>query len=419
MMKKNNKFVILLLCVVLIGNILTGCDSADQNRQEEKMPVHVVLIVQAVSTVPVLNLDPAAELIRKVCSISGSSIDIIVADGKPWKYASIMPEDIDLSLSRTMQDQILEERVQELTAIAVSAEAVNPESDLIKAIEMGARQMHSYQDGEKQLIVCGSCINTVQPLPMQEMILSIMDIEAVIQNLMEESCIVDLSGINISLFYLGDTCGMQQTLPNQDKICLKNFWKEYLNAGHPESLTFYDDLPSEYIYEGLPEMSTVPVMESGSALKAVTEEEMEAVEVVSFDEQSIAFLPGSAELSDPDAASEAISVVAEYMKKTNTNALLVGTTARWGNLSDSILLSYQRAVAIKSLFTERGVDQNNLTVIGTGWLSLFYQNDESADGGLDENIAPLNRACIWVRESTELAGKIWEDEDFPEFNVEN
>ncbi len=416
---KKNRFMMFLLCAILIGSFLTGCDSANSKQQEEKTSVHAVLIVQAVSTVPMLNLDPVADLMRKVCSIPGSSIDIIVADGQPWKYASIMPEDIDLSLSKSMQDQILEERVQELTAIAVSAVAANPESDLIKAVEMSARLMRGYHDGEKQLILCGSCINTVQPLPMQEMILSSMNIDSVIQNLMDESNIVDLSDINISIFYLGDTCGIQKTLPNQDKLCLKDFWRKYLNAGNPKSLVFYDDLPSEFSYEGLPEMSTVPVVESGSALESVTEEEMETVEAVSFGEQSISFEPGSAELSDPDAASEAISIVAEYMKKTGTKGLLVGTTARWGNLSDSISLSYQRAIAVKSLFTDSGVDEKNLTVIGTGWLSLFYQNDEDADGELDENIAPFNRACIWVNESSELAGQIWEDEDFPEFYVEN
>lgn len=419
MMKKNNQFVILLLCAVLIGSLLTGCNFNDQNREEEKTPVHVVLIVQAVATVPVLDLDPAAELVQKVCSIPGSSIDIIVADGNPWQYASIVPEQIDSSLSKSMQDRILDERVQELTAIAASAEAMNPESNLIRAIEISARRLQSYHDGEKQIILCGSCINTVQPLPMQEMILSNMDIEAVIQNLMDDSYIVDLSNIEISIFFLGDTCGVQTTLSNQDKICLESFWTEFLNAGHPKSLLFYDNLPSEFIYEGLPEMSTVPVVESGSVLEAVTEEKMETIDAVSFDEQSIAFLPGSAELSDSDVASEAISVVAEFMIKTNKKALLVGTTARWGNLSDSISLSYQRAMAVKSLFIDRGVDEKNLTVIGTGWLSLFYQNDEDADGGLDESIAPLNRTCIWVRESTELAGRIWGDEDFAEFYVEN
>ena len=128
--------------------------------------------------------------------------------------------------------------------------------------------------------------------------------------------------------------------------------------------------------------------------------------------------PGTAELLDGEAARKAVASVAEYMRGGDISALLVGGTAHWGDMDDSIRLSYERGQAVKQLFVDAGVDARNLTVVGAGWLSCFYVNDLTESGELDEALAPQNRACTWVKCGSELAGQVLGDEDYHCFIVE-
>lgn len=416
-MKKMNKIIAVVLCVCLLAGILSGCNNQEtfSAQEDSNVPIHAAFVLQPVSTVPKVNVEAAGELLKNVCKIPGSSVSIIVADGVAWEYASVEPDAIDTSLSESMQEQVLNERVQELAVAAGTAVAINPESDLRGAIEMAARNLQSYSDGEKELVIFGSGINTVSPLEMQDMPISTIDVDAVIENLKESSYVVNLEGIDVTFYNLGDTCGEQPALTNRDKESLKTFWTQFLEAGNPDNIQFENDLPSGLVYENLPKMSTVPVIEDGSALEEITE----AVQAITFDEETIAFEKGTAVLADSAAAGEAVSQAAQYMIDSDADALLVGSTAHWGEISDSITLSYERARVIKDLFVDAGVDADKLTAIGAGWLSCFYTDDQSADGELDETIAPSNRACTWVNASSGLAERIWEDEDFASFIVED
>ncbi len=418
-MKKITNVLLIMSCLLLSTFMLIGCGKDGEVVINVSEPVHAVLILQPISTAPMVNVEAARDLLETVCSVSGSSVSIIVADGEPWEYASVAPDGIDTSLSADMQEQIIEERVQKLIAVATSAESSNPETDLRKAVEMGARELHSYNDGvDLEMIICGSFINTVAPIPMQDMVLSYMDVDSAIHELAAEGYVVDLHNISITGYNLGDTCGEQKDLSNKDRESLEMFWSSYFEAGEAKAVHFMKDLPSELSYEGLPEVSTIPVVENGSALQELAVEDMAAVDAVSFDETAIAFHPGNAELMDEDAAREAVASVAEYMRDGDVSALLVGGTAHWGDMGDSITLSYERGHVLKQLFVDAGVDARNLTVVGTGWLSCFYVNDLTEDGELDENFAPQNRACTWVKADSKLARQVLDDEDYSSFIVD-
>lgn len=418
-MKKFANVLLTMSCLFLSTLMLAGCGKDGEVGANGMEPVHAALILQPISTAPVVNVEAARDLLETVCRVPGSSVSIIVADGEPWEYASVAPDDMDTSLSADMQKQILEERVQELIAVAASAESANPETDLRKAVEMGARELHSYQDDvDLEMIICGSFINTVAPIPMQELALSYLDVDSAIHQLAAEGYVADLHNIRITGYNLGDTCGEQKDLSNRDKAALEMFWSSFFEAGEAKEVCFMDDLPSELSYEGLPEVSTIPVVETGSALQELAAADMVAGDAVSFDETVIAFHPGTAELLDGEAARKAVASVAEYMRGGDISALLVGGTAHWGDMDDSIRLSYERGQAVKQLFVDAGVDARNLTVVGAGWLSCFYVNDLTESGELDEALAPQNRACTWVKCGSELAGQVLGDEDYHCFIVE-
>ena len=415
-MKKMINILLMIVCICLSVVTFTACGS--ENPVETENPVHAVLILQPISTAPVVNVGAAEELLETVCSVPGSSISILVADGKPWEYAFVEPEDIDASFSAKMRKQILAERVEELVAVATSAEAVNEETDLRAAVEMGARELHSYSDdADLEMVICGSFENTVAPIAMQEMALSYMDVEATINNLSADGYVVDLSGIHITGYNLGDTCGEQKELLNKDKIALEEFWTAFFEAGKAEKIDFKKTRPLDSGYEGLPKVSTIPVVEIKSDVQELEIEDIDTVDAIVFDETAIAFKKGTANLADEDAARDAVASVAGYMCQNDIHALLVGGTAKWGNQDDSIKLSFERSQVVKQLLVAQGVPEQNLTVVGTGWLSCFYINDEGEDGELDEEYAPLNRACTWVDCNSELAKKVLSDTDYDKFLI--
>ncbi|MBR4026979.1 MAG: hypothetical protein IKJ01_05405, partial [Lachnospiraceae bacterium] len=190
-MRKKTKMIFIMICMCLSMGLFTGCVSKEETELT-KQPIHTALILQSVTNVPVVNIEASGELLKEVCSTPGSSISIIIADGLPWEYANIKPEDIDDSFDPVMQEQILNQRLQELVQIVKSATAKNPESDLRRAIEMGARYLQSCDNGRKEMVILGSGINTVAPLSMQDMILSNMDVNATIQKLEDEAYIANL-----------------------------------------------------------------------------------------------------------------------------------------------------------------------------------------------------------------------------------
>lgn len=412
-MKKIIKKMILMIgCVGLAIFALTGCGNVESGK-----PVHAALILQPISTAPVVNVEAARDLLETVCREPGCTLSIIVADGQPWEYMTVEPDDIDKSLSSDMRNQILEERIRDLVTAATSAEAANPETDLRTAVEMGARQLHAYSDDARlEMVICGPFENTVAPIRMQDMTLSYMDIESTIDNLSDNGHVVDLKKISITGYNLGDTCEPQKKLSDKDKASLRAFWTAFFEAGNAEKVEFMSDLPSGATYEDAPETSTIPVVETGSALEAL---EKDMADAITFDETVIEFKKNTAELIHEDAARKKVSAVAKCMAKNHKmQAILVGSTAKWGALKDSIRLSFERAKVVKKLLVDAGVPEGNITVVGSGWLSCFYVNDQTQDGALNEDYAHLNRACTWVNRNSDLAEQIFNDPDYERFIVE-
>lgn len=196
-----------------------------------------------------------------------------------------------------------------------------------------------------------------------------------------------------------------------------------LDAGKPESLAFATDLPTQFVYEGLPEVDTVPVVMEGGALqkKSADAEPDKAPEVdaVIFNETVISFEPGTADLKDPKAAMAAIHEVSRSMEEhPEKKALLIGCTARWGSEKDSLSLSFARAAAIRNLFVNAGIREDRLKVLGTGWMSPFYKNDQAKDSSLDETVAPGNRSTIWIDTESSLAKLVLNSADADKFVTE-
>lgn len=403
---------------------LTGCEKQTDSRPEAGGPVHAVFVLGSTSNTPVLNLSAVADLIRRICAQGGSTISLIVADGQPRLFDEITAPEVDASYSKAKQKQIIEARVAEIMSVAKEALAREPHADYLEAIQMAGRILQSFDDDyEKELIIFGSCLSDVEPLDFSTMYLDNIDTENVVGALRATDNIADLENCRVTVYNCGDVAAPQKTLSPTERKILQQIWEGILDAGKPESLAFATDLPTQFVYEGLPEVNTVPVVREGNALPdddtdAEPDTATEADAVI-FDETVISFEPGTADLKDPKAAMAAIHEVSRSMEEhPEKKALLIGCTARWGSEEDSLSLSFARAAAIRNLFVNAGIRKDRLKVLGTGWLSPFHKNDQAKDGGLDESVAPQNRSTIWIDTESSLAGLVLNSADADKFVTE-
>ncbi len=414
------KFIITIILLYALIVTLSGCSESSNDSIETEQPIHAVLVLGSTSNTPKLNISATADLLDRICS-QGGSVAIIVADGQPYLFDEIDVPEIDSSYSKSKKKQIAETRVTEIISIIEEALAKEPHADYLEAIRMASRIIHSFNDQyEKHIVIFGSCLSDVAPLNFSEMYLDNIDIEKIICNLNITENIPTLDGCYMTVYNCGDTVAPQKPLSNIERKILQEVWEGILYAGNPEKVTFATNLPTQLIYEGLPEVDTVPVVSESNELEEKENvEQLEMTDAVIFDETVINFKPNTAELINPQLAIAAIDEVSQYMKENpEKNALLIGCTAQWGSEQDCLCLSFERALAVQKLFIDTGIREDRLKVVGTGFLSLFYKNDKGQDGNLDELIAPQNRSVIWVDAESSLAELIWKSEEVDKFLID-
>ena len=209
---------------------------------------------------------------------------------------------------------------------------------------------------------------------------------------------------------MGDTAGQQKALPETSRKNLKAVWNSIFEAGNAKKVQFKDNLPlsSTYDKDSMPTVSPITVVQSSMEVHD-TEEVNEAFAdggVLNFDETSIAFHEGTAELADEESASKALQYVTEYMNQYPDFKLVVcGTTACWGGEDYCKKLSLERADAICELLVKEGIDRSRLKSAGVGFAD-FYTYDQKPDGELDETIAKTNRSVKLVDWDSDTADRI-------------
>ncbi len=130
--------------------------------------------------------------------------------------------------------------------------------------------------------------------------------------------------------------------------------------------------------------------------------------VISFDETSVSFRPGTAELAVPAAARKSLEYVIGFLSSHPDFELLIcGTTACWGGEPYCRDLSERRAEAVCNLLIENGIAGDRLSITGVGFsFRDFYTYDQTESGELDESIAPLNRTVKIMDLHSDTAGKV-------------
>ena len=161
--------------------------------------------------------------------------------------------------------------------------------------------------------------------------------------------------------------------------------------------------------EGLPPVSTVTVLQEDNAI-ASGEVQGNGINVT-LSQNSVTFIPDTAELADPSAAKEALSPTAETLTQhSDIQVLIVGQTATVGQADSCRQLSLERAQCVAGILQQLGVDAAQINCIGLGYdPSPLRVQDIAPDGStLVEEQAMQNRVVHILDANTPLAQEILE-----------
>lgn len=412
--KKKVLTALLLLAViatliVTAMSVLTGCGEKEKNNRS----THLSIILGAHSNSTILNLEAIRDDLTKLCSKGDNTITLILADGQPSIISQTSTVELPPFRTSAKTESIIENRTEEIINAASQVRAKYGEVDLLSAISLAARDLEKYdeEDSDRKLIILDTGLQTASPLNFSTTDIGTLSADGIASALQESSLIPDLSGVEVT-WHMTDPAAPQEELSPSVRKNLKNIWTSILSAGNAAGVKVTEELPIDGSYEGLPAVSPVPVSENVVDLSHFGNS-TDNTDALRLSGESFLFDRNEATLADADAARKALTKLADYMKEHPAcKALLVGCTAKYGDLATSLTLSYDRAKTLESLFCELDIDPDRLRIVGTGWLSsTLYQNDQAEDGSLLDQEAAQNRCCIWVNISSSVASEILEDDN--------
>lgn len=403
------RIVSLFLAAALLCFVLSGCSTPEMNSEEK---YNCVVISGLSANKPRPDTSMIQEDLMETARTYGR-VQVIRLDGKPALADTLS---IDQRSGFYTEAQ-LEERAKsqtdfiETSIAAVQAEA--PECDLLAALRLSADTVEAKEGETNTLLIFSNGLNTVSPLDMSEIILKTMDTAATVEALQDQAAIPDLSGFDqVRFFMLGETALPQEPLTPQDKAALKDLWtKIFCAAGLEESqLSFISTpTPESEPVEGLPPVSTVTVLQEDNAI-ASGEVQGNGINVT-LSQNSVTFIPDTAELVSPSAAVEALRTTAETLtQRSDIQVLIVGQTATVGQADSCRQLSLERAQCVAGILQQLGVDAAQLNCIGLGYdPSPLRVQDIAPDGStLVEEQAMQNRVVHILDANTPLAQEILE-----------
>ena len=415
MVKKFSKLMMMFL-LAIVPMALTACTPTKPSISDVKEKIHLAVILGSHNNAPKINLGLIEEQVYEACLTYGS-ITLICDDGAPYSYVVDIPEQQD-GLSKGKYISIANEQTKEILEAASRMTAKTEQVNTLKAVQLGIRSLNSVEietehiEVSRKMVILDSCLSTTGALDFTKSRLDGISAENIVAQLMELAELPDMSMLDeVTVYTCGDTAGKQTTLTEANRETLKDIWKAVFEAGGIAA-NMKDNLPLSTVYDTdeLPAVNTVTIEQD--SVDITSEDETESVlktgVVISFDETSIAFKPGTAELADLGKAKESLEYVIRFLASNPGSELLVcGTTACWGGEQYCRDLSDKRADAVRNLLIDSGISGDRLIAVGVGYsFSDFYTYDQTENGELDESVAPMNRTVKIMDLHSDTANRV-------------
>lgn len=365
--------------VAAVGAGVAGCSSAAAASDPRGA---VSFVIGARSNMPAPRLDGEALKPLENAVEDQSYVSMVVADGKP---SVIGEKDLLIEGANDVaREESKRKNRQEVEQGILSAKADDDEVNLLTALDLAARTIHSKRTKPSTIVVVDSGLSTLPPLDFTREGMLGADPQDVVESLEKQDALPDLAGIDVVWQGMGDTAAPQKPLSNGQRKNLQAIWDAVLAAAGG-TVTVEEHPLTEPGAEGLPPVTPVPLPEGPTC----------AAGGVTLTGADIAFRPNSDVFLDEAAAREVLKPIAEQLKAADgVTVTLTGTTADVEDMPGQVKLSNERAAAVKGLLAELGVPTGSMTAKGVGSDFPGYVTDHTPDGTLDPAAAAQNRKVI-------------------------
>lgn len=405
MSKSNNKKVSVIGLIGIIIMIFTGCTHPGPIA-EKQSPEHIAIVVSNTKNEGAVDTNNLSEDISKISLISNSTATVISADGKPEIVDTYSIPTYKSGISENKKQQLSENYAAQIISVMSSLTPNDEELDLFGAIDIAARQLKDYSEGDKTLYIVSSGLSTKGLVNFTDLYLEDDHSEKLCEMLAKN--LPDLTGVRILWFGLGEVekNSTQTPLYESNRDILMNTWKSVLMAGGVSEgdIAFSSavSVNTNKDKSNLPYVSEIPIVQPSSVMVDVDFElpkdnnsKTRKNQVLDLQE-SVPFEPDSTELKNENESVKSLRKIIQYLKENpNSQILLVGTTSSAGEEKSLKKFSYKRAESIKKIFLSSGVKDNQIICVGAGYGSNLTIKDRDAENKLIERKAQRNRT-VWL-----------------------
>ena len=402
MSKLNIKKASVIGLMGIIVMIFTGCT----HPGEKQLPEHIAIVASNTKNEDAVDTNNLSEGVSKISLISDSTATVILADGKPEMVDTYIIPTYKSGISENKKKQLSENYASQIISVMSALTPNDEELDLFGAIDIAARQLKDYSEGDKTLYIVSSGLSTKGLVNFTDLYLEDDHSEELCETLSKN--LPDLTGVKIMWFGLGEVAenSNQTPLYESNRDILMNTWKNVLMAaGASEDDIVFSSAVSVNTNRdksNLPYVSEIPITQPGSLMVDVDFElpkdnnsKTRKNQVLDLQE-SVSFKPDSTELKNKDESVNSLRKIIQYLKKyTNRQILLVGTTSSAGEERSLKKFSYKRAESIKKIFLSSGVKDNQIICVGAGYGSNLTIKDRDVENKLIERKAQRNRT-VWL-----------------------
>lgn len=396
---KNGFAVLMAILISCIG--LAGCGrSTDSLIGSESRVDNLVIIAGNHANSKQGKYVAIHDKIKEV-ALNYGNISVIIPDGDPFVGLDIKIPEQKKGMSKSKYSDIAESQAREIEEYLYTSKdcmARSGEVNLVKAFELASRiwQTPQYQ-GSTEICVFDSGISTTGGIDFTRMGTDLDGFtDYTMQCIAEDALVVELKNATVRWFGLTDTSNPQPELSRRQNSIIKQIWTEYLTYCGVSTIDFMTDISSACIETTLPSVSIVE-----ADIERVFEEKFDSnsitfIEPVSLNESSIQFIPGTATIKYEELAEAVLEDLIEILDShEEMKILLVGSTAKYGDLQSCISLSEDRCSTVKDILVKNGIDDSRVFVRGMGFQSPYYIPDtDVTTGNLIEEKAQLNRVII-------------------------
>lgn len=264
------------------------------------------------------------------------------------------------------------------------ARAGQPESNLLAAIDLGARALADHH-GAKTLAVIDSGLQTLPPLRFQDAGVLTAAPQEVTDYLQQTHTLPTLTGQTVIFAGLGDTAPPQTPLSPAQRDDLQAIWSAVAHRAGAANVQFVHAPLTGTPAPGLPPVTPIP---TGAPLSFTAP-------TIDLTDALLPFRHDSAVLTDPAAARATLTTLAAQLLATHAHLQLTGATANVGPLNGQRKLGQARAAAIAAILVDQlHVPATLVTTVGVGSNWPGYITDHDATGHLLPGPAAQNRRVI-------------------------